>query len=77
LSTVFIVKIRKEVKERMDKFKDRVNWAEEVRRFIEETLRRLDAESNFNALLEHLEAAEWGVPAGFSARSVREDRDSG
>jgi len=30
------VKIRKEVKERMDKFKDRVNWAEEVRRFIEE-----------------------------------------
>jgi len=36
---VFSVKIRREVKERMDKFKDRVNWAEEVRRFIEETLR--------------------------------------
>ena len=77
MSTVFSVKIRREVKERMDKFKDRVNWAEEVRRFIEETLRRLDAESNFNALLEHLEGAEWSVPAGFSTRSVREDRDSG
>ncbi|MEM0317428.1 MAG: hypothetical protein QXR33_04805 [Candidatus Nezhaarchaeales archaeon] len=77
MSTVFSVKIRREVKERMDKFKDRVNWAEEVRRFIEETLRRLDAESNFNALLEHLEGAKWSVPAGFSTRSVREDRDSG
>ncbi|MEM0083164.1 MAG: CopG family transcriptional regulator [Zestosphaera sp.] len=76
MSTVFSVKIRKEVKERMNKYKDRVNWAEEVRRFIEETLRKLDAESNFNTLLEHLEVAKWSVPVGFSTKSVREDSDS-
>lgn len=76
MSTVFSVKISREVRERMGKFKDRINWAEEIRRFIEETLRRLEAEDNFNDILGSLERARWGVPAGFSAGSVREDRDS-
>ena len=76
MSAVFSVKIKKELKEKMDKYKDRVNWAEEVRRFIEEKLRRLEAESNFEFILKQLEMVEWMVPAGFSTSSVREDRDS-
>jgi len=76
LSTVFSVKIKKELKEKMDKYKGRVNWAEEVRRFIEGTLRRLEAETNFELILKRLETAAWNVPAGFSTSSVREDRDS-
>lgn len=76
MSAVFSVKIKKELKERMNKYKDRVNWAEEIRRFIEETIRRLEAESNFEFITRKLETANWKVPAGFSTSSVREDRDS-
>ncbi|MEM4441044.1 MAG: CopG family transcriptional regulator [Desulfurococcaceae archaeon] len=73
---MFSVKIKKELKEKMDKYKGKINWAEEVRRFIEETLRKLEAESNFELVLKQLEVAEWSVPVGFSASTVREDRDS-
>lgn len=76
LDAVFSVKIKRELKEKMNKYRDKVNWAEEVRKFIEETLRKLEAESNFKYILKQLETASWKVPTGFSASSVREDRDS-
>lgn len=76
MSTVFSVKVKKEIKVKMEKYKDKVNWAEEVRRYIEETLRRLEASENFEKIMEELRGAKWSVPKGFSARSVREDRDS-
>jgi len=61
----------------MEGCRDRVNWAEEVRRLIEETLRRLEAEESFESILRRLEGARWRVPRGYSAALVREDRDSG
>jgi chaperonin cofactor prefoldin len=70
--SVFSVKIRRELKEKMEKYRDRVNWAEEVRRFIEARIRELEAEENYKRILR----AHWSVPRSFSARSVREDRDS-
>uniref|UniRef100_A0A7J3Z7W0 CopG family transcriptional regulator n=1 Tax=Ignisphaera aggregans TaxID=334771 RepID=A0A7J3Z7W0_9CREN len=73
---VFSVKISKDLKEKMNKFKNRVNWAEEVRRFIEERVRELEAEENFREVLSKLERATWSVPKGFSVEAVREDRDS-
>ena len=74
--SVFSVKLRREVKEKMVKYRDRVNWAEEVRRFIENKLRELEAEENFEIILSELRRASWSVPKGFSVESVREDRDS-
>lgn len=74
--SVFSVKLRREVKEKMEKYRDRVNWAEEVRRFIENKLRELEAEENFEIILSELRRASWSVPKGFSVESVREDRDS-
>ena len=74
--SVFSVKIKRELKEKMEKYKDRVNWAEDVRRFIESKIRELEAEENYERILSELERARWSVPRGFSARSVREDRDS-
>jgi len=71
------VKIRREVKEKMERYRDRVNWAEEVRRFFEEILRRLEAEENFESIVRRLDGARWQVPGGYSAALVREDRDSG
>ncbi|MEM1986483.1 MAG: CopG family transcriptional regulator [Nitrososphaeria archaeon] len=75
--SVVSVKVEKEIKDKMMKYKDRVNWAQEFRRFIEHKIRQLEAEENFKELIEALKGASWSVPKGFSTRSVREDRDSG
>jgi vacuolar-type H+-ATPase subunit D/Vma8 len=75
--SVFSVKIRRDLKEKMERYSDKVNWAEEVRRFIEEKIRLLEAEENYRAILSELEKVSWSVSKGFSTESVREDRDSG
>jgi hypothetical protein len=69
--------VKRELKEKMERYRDRVDWPEEVRRFIELRVRELETEENFERVLEELKKASWSVPRGFSARSVREDRDSG
>jgi len=74
--SVVSVKVRREVKEKMKRYADRVNWAQEIREAIEEKLKQLEAEENFKAVLQKLEKAQWSMPRGFSAASVREDRDS-
>ena len=74
--SVFSVKIKRELEEKMEKYKDRANWAEEVRRFIESKIREREAEENYERILRELESTRWSTPRGFSARSVREDRDS-
>jgi hypothetical protein len=51
---VFSVKISRELKEKMDRYRDRVNWAEEIRKFIEEKVRELEAEENFKRILNEL-----------------------
>jgi hypothetical protein len=74
---VFSVKIRRELKEKMEKYRGRVNWPEEGRRFIEWRIRGLEAEEGFEEILGELRKASWSVPKGFSVKSVREDHDSG
>ena len=71
---VFSVKISRELKEKMDRY--RVNWAEEIRKFIEEKVRELEAEENFKRILNELEKVSWSVPKGFSVESMRKDRNS-
>jgi len=77
MSAVVSFKVKREVKERMERFKDRVNWGEELRRFVEDRLREVEAEENLERVVSRLERVPGGVPKGFSVRSVREDRDSG
>ncbi|MBO3800515.1 MAG: CopG family transcriptional regulator [Candidatus Brockarchaeota archaeon] len=74
--SVVSVKVDKEIKDKMMKYKDRVNWAQEFRRFIEDRIKQLEADENFKRILEALEGASWSVPKGFSKMSVRENRDS-
>jgi len=76
LSVVVSFKVKREIKELMDRYRGRVNWAEELRRFVEERIRQLRAEENLTEILEGLRKAGWSVSKGFSAGSVREDRDS-
>jgi uncharacterized protein YhaN len=75
--SVVSVKVRGEVREKMKKYANKVNWAQEIREAIEERLKQLEAEENFKVVLQELENAKWSMPKGFSAASVREDRDSG
>ncbi|MEL9941144.1 MULTISPECIES: CopG family transcriptional regulator [Thermoprotei] len=74
--SVFSVKLRREIREKMDKYRDRVNWAEEVRRFIESRLRMLEAEENIKNIVKTLSQVPLESPRGSSVTSVREDRDS-
>ena len=74
--SVVSFKVRKEVKERMERYKDRVNWAEELRRFVESKLREIEAEENIKKVVEELEKLPIETSKGFSSSSVREDRDS-
>jgi hypothetical protein len=54
---VFSVNISRELKEMMDRYRGRVNWAEEIRKFIEEKVRELEAEENFKRILNELKKA--------------------
>jgi len=74
--SVVSFKVRKEIKEKMERYKDKVNWAEELRRFIEERIRQLEAEENMEKIMKELKNMNFSVPKGFSQESVREDRDS-
>lgn len=73
MSVVFSVKIRRELREEMEKYWKIVNWAEEVRKFLEKKVRELEAEENFKKAL----STDWSVLKGFEAFSVGKDHDSG
>jgi hypothetical protein len=62
--SVFSVKVRRELKEKMERYRDRVDWPEEVRRFIELRVRELEAEENFERVLEELKKGELERPEG-------------
>ncbi|MDT7887938.1 MAG: CopG family transcriptional regulator [Desulfurococcales archaeon] len=74
-SPVAIVKIWRDVKERIDRYRGRVNWAEEVRRFIEARLRELEVEENIRRVVETLSQLSIKSPENSSVISVREDRE--
>ncbi len=74
--SVVSFKVRREIKEKMKKYKDRIKWAEELRKFVEEKIRELEAEENMENIVKELEKIHTKTPRGFSKKSVREDRDS-
>jgi len=43
--SVVSFKVKREIKERMEKFKDKINWAEELRRFVVKKIESLKPES--------------------------------
>ena len=68
-------KVRREIKELIGKSRDRINWSDELRRFVEEKVRELEAEENFKNIIDALSNARWRVPKDFSVSTIREDRD--
>jgi len=76
MGKVIAVKVSDEIKKKVKKLKDRVDWPEEIRRFIQDRVREEEAEDNMKNVIKMIEATK-PVPRGFSASSVREDRDRG
>ncbi len=76
MSEVVSFKVPRDVKRKMMKYRDRVNWAEELRRFLISRVEELERRENLERVVEGLRKTG-SVPRGFSAGSVREDRDSG
>jgi len=76
VSEVVSFKIRRDLKRKMEKFKDEVNWSEELRRFVELKIKELEARESKERLRERLRKAPWSLERGTSSELVREDRDS-
>jgi len=75
VSSVVAVKVNKRLKEAMRRYSNRVDWPSEIRTFIMEKIRRLEAEENLERVVKMLEETR-SVEEGFSLKAVREDRDS-
>lgn len=72
---VISIKVPKELKEKMEKTKDRVNWPEEIRKSIVKKLEELEREQTISEVEKML--AELPVqPKGTISSLVREDRDA-
>jgi len=60
----------------MEKYKDKVDWASEVRSFIEAKINDIEAEENIKKVLEKLSKMPHESPKGSAVLSIRENRDS-
>jgi hypothetical protein len=75
VSDVLSVRIPRDVKRKMELFKDVVDWNEEIRRFLEsrvDELYRVRVVGEVRKVIEKLPE----VPEGTATSYVREDRDS-
>ncbi|NJF24679.1 hypothetical protein [Thermococcus sp. Bubb.Bath] len=70
---VITVRVPDDVKAKMKEVK--INWSEEIRRFITQRIEDEERKRNLQKALKILKEGK-GVERGFSAKSVREDRDS-
>jgi len=70
---IITVRIPDDIKAKMREVN--INWSEEIRKFIIQRIKEEERKKNLQKALEILKGRK-GVERGFSAKSVREDRDS-
>ncbi len=68
------VKVPKPLKERMRQLRRKVDWPEEIRRFVDERARQAESEERMKDVMALLRKSVQ-VSKGFGEASVREDRD--
>ena len=73
MSTVISVRIKKEIKEELEK--QGIDIDQEVRKFLEELYIKVKAKEYVNKWIEELKDVK-PSEEGFSVKSVREDRES-
>jgi hypothetical protein len=72
--SVVSVRVPRELKEKMRKYRDKINWSEEIRRFIENKILEAERENTLSKLEELIKQLPT-VPRGTAARYVRKERD--
>lgn len=75
MSVVLSIRIPKKLKEEMDKLRGEINWAEEIRAYIEKRIRAYRKQKALEEISKEFEKLPES-PKGLGARLVREDRDS-
>lgn len=76
MKVVYSLRIRKELKEEMERYKDEVNWNEEIEKFIENKLYQIRKKKILNEINRLLENLPEGEPS-LVDKLLREDRDYG
>jgi hypothetical protein len=74
MSNIVCIRVSQDLKERMKKFHN-INWSDLIRKFIEETVSRLEAEELLKKIENDLRDVPT-LPAGTVSRWIRADRDS-
>jgi hypothetical protein len=75
MSEIVAVKVPKPLKERMRQLRRKIDWPEEIRRFVDERARQAESVERMREIVVLLRKTAQ-VSEGFAERSVREDRDS-
>ena len=70
------VKVEEETKEQMEKYREQIDWPDEIRMFIGGRLQEVQRQASLKEVEVILQGVT-PVPKGTSARLVREDRDRG
>ena len=70
MSDVISIKVPKELKEKMKKYKSRVNWSKIIREFLMESVRLLEAKEKLREVSEIIEGTN-GAPKGYSIKVLR------
>jgi hypothetical protein len=73
---VVSVKVEEEMKRGMEKFRDEIDWPDEIRTFIGGKIAQAQREASLKAIESMFEGVPT-LPRGTAGRLVREDRDSG
>lgn len=74
--SVVSVKVAPKVKKEMDELKEKIEWPEEIRAFIQNRLEKAKREESIRKVDQLLKNMP-GVPKRTASKLVREDRDSG
>jgi len=74
MSNIVCVRVSRELREKMKKFHN-INWSELIRKFIEETVSRLEAQELLKKIENDLRDVPI-LPAGTVSRWIKADRDS-
>lgn len=69
------LKIPEDLREKMKKLKDQVEWSKEIREYIKKRIREIESEKKLDEVHEILKKTS-SSPLGTGSRIVREERDN-
>lgn len=75
MNGVITVRIPPDLKREVTKLKDKINWSEEIRKFIRKKIEEYKKKEAIKEVVDYIEKLP-DAPKGAIQKLVREDRDS-